>query len=230
MRVWPSRPGPAWRMIFFIHSRMRRAGERPRGDPPGQARRQADDRNDPEGRGPEATMTRRTRGREIALQVLYQAEQNPGLAPDEVRRFVERRLRGDRKLCEFAEALIAGRPGPPAADRRPDLRGGRELADRPHGRHRPQYPPARRLRDALLPRRARPRSRSTSRSSWPSGTARPSRAGSSTASSTASWRRARSRGHARPEPARSAPGPPPSRRRPPAAVPALDLNCRPVRP
>src|SRR4051794_29797401 len=53
-------------------------------------------------------MTRRTRGREIALQVLYQAEQNPGLAADEIGRFVERRLRGDRKLCEFAETLIAG--------------------------------------------------------------------------------------------------------------------------
>src|SRR5215213_972153 len=53
-------------------------------------------------------MTRRTRGREIALQVLYQAEQNPGLSPEEIRRFVERRLRGDRKLCEFAESLIAG--------------------------------------------------------------------------------------------------------------------------
>ena len=53
-------------------------------------------------------MTRRTRGREIALQVLYQTEQNPGLAPDEVRRFVERRLRGDKKLVEFAEGLIAG--------------------------------------------------------------------------------------------------------------------------
>lgn len=53
-------------------------------------------------------MTRRTRGREIALQVLYQTEQNPGLAPEEIRRFVERRLRGERKLCEFAEFLIAG--------------------------------------------------------------------------------------------------------------------------
>ncbi|SIO19638.1 NusB antitermination factor [Singulisphaera sp. GP187] len=53
-------------------------------------------------------MTRRTRGREIALQVLYQTEQNPGLPPQEIRRFVERRLRGDKKLCEFAEALIAG--------------------------------------------------------------------------------------------------------------------------
>jgi len=53
-------------------------------------------------------MTRRTRGREIALQVLYQTEQNSGLAPEEVRRFVERRLRGERKLCEFAESLIGG--------------------------------------------------------------------------------------------------------------------------
>lgn len=57
---------------------------------------------------PKAPMTRRTRGREIALQVLYQTEQNPGLAPQEIRRFVDRRLRGDKKLCEFAEALIAG--------------------------------------------------------------------------------------------------------------------------
>jgi N utilization substance protein B len=53
-------------------------------------------------------MTQRTRGREIALQVLYQAEQNAGMPPVEIRRFVERRLLGDRKLVEFAEALIAG--------------------------------------------------------------------------------------------------------------------------
>ena len=53
-------------------------------------------------------MTRRTRGREIALQVLYQTEQNPGMPATEIRRFVERRLRGEKKLVEFAEALIAG--------------------------------------------------------------------------------------------------------------------------
>jgi transcription antitermination protein NusB len=52
-------------------------------------------------------MTRRTRGREIALQVLYLLEQNPGIDPEEVRRFVERRLR-DPRLREFAEELIAG--------------------------------------------------------------------------------------------------------------------------
>ncbi len=53
-------------------------------------------------------MTRRSRGREVALQVLYQVEQNPGISPEEIRRFIERRLLEDRKLCEFTEGLIAG--------------------------------------------------------------------------------------------------------------------------
>ncbi len=53
-------------------------------------------------------MTRRTRAREIALQVLYQTEQNPGTAPEVLRRFIERRLHGDRRLCGFAEELIDG--------------------------------------------------------------------------------------------------------------------------
>jgi transcription antitermination protein NusB len=57
---------------------------------------------------PKATMTRRTRGREIALQVLYQAELNPGFSPEDLRRFVERRLLGDKKLCEFTRGLIGG--------------------------------------------------------------------------------------------------------------------------
>ncbi len=53
-------------------------------------------------------MTRRSRGREVALQVLYQVEQNPGVSSDEIRRFIQRRLLDDRKLCEFTEALIDG--------------------------------------------------------------------------------------------------------------------------
>jgi transcription antitermination protein NusB len=53
-------------------------------------------------------MTRRSRGREVALQVLYQVEQNHGVSPDEVRRFIERRLLEDRKLCEFTEGLVEG--------------------------------------------------------------------------------------------------------------------------
>jgi N utilization substance protein B len=52
-------------------------------------------------------MTRRTRGREIALQVLYQVEQNPGQGAEEVNRFIARRLR-EPKLCAFAHALVDG--------------------------------------------------------------------------------------------------------------------------
>jgi len=61
----------------------------------------------PRARGPKAPMTRRTRGREIALQVLYQLEQNPGQGPDEIDRFIRRRLR-EPKLCEFARELVGG--------------------------------------------------------------------------------------------------------------------------
>ncbi len=53
-------------------------------------------------------MTRRTRAREIALQVLYQTEQNAGLDSKDVQRFIERRLRGDAAHCEFAQALVKG--------------------------------------------------------------------------------------------------------------------------
>jgi N utilization substance protein B len=53
-------------------------------------------------------MTRRSRGREVALQVLYQVEQNPGVPVEEVSEFIKRRLLGDRKLCDFTEGLIAG--------------------------------------------------------------------------------------------------------------------------
>ncbi len=53
-------------------------------------------------------MTRRSRGREVALQVLYQLEQNAGMPQAEVRRFIQRRLLNDRKLAEFTEGLISG--------------------------------------------------------------------------------------------------------------------------
>jgi N utilization substance protein B len=56
-------------------------------------------------------MTRRSRGREVALQVLYQVEQNAGVPLPEVRRFIQRRLLEDRKLCDFTEGLIAGVKG-----------------------------------------------------------------------------------------------------------------------
>lgn len=52
-------------------------------------------------------MTRRTRGREIALQVLYQLDHNPDLAPEVIQEFVERRLH-DPTLRSYAHALIEG--------------------------------------------------------------------------------------------------------------------------
>lgn len=52
-------------------------------------------------------MTRRTRGREIALQVLYLQEQNPGVEAAEIHRFLTQRLR-DPKLVAFAQALVEG--------------------------------------------------------------------------------------------------------------------------
>ena len=53
-------------------------------------------------------MTRRSRGREVALQVLYQIEQNPGVPVTEVHQFINRRTLGEQKLAEFTAALIAG--------------------------------------------------------------------------------------------------------------------------
>ena len=53
-------------------------------------------------------MTRRTRGREIALQVLYQHDLNASQSPDEVTRFIETRLRAEPKLWDFAQSLVKG--------------------------------------------------------------------------------------------------------------------------
>jgi N utilization substance protein B len=53
-------------------------------------------------------MSRRSRAREIVLQVLYQSDLNPD-QPDDIRlRFVNARLNFDRQLVEFAERLILG--------------------------------------------------------------------------------------------------------------------------
>ena len=41
-------------------------------------------------------MTRRSRGREVALQVLYQIEQNPGVPGTEVHQFINRRTWASR--------------------------------------------------------------------------------------------------------------------------------------
>ncbi len=53
-------------------------------------------------------MSRRSRAREIVLQVLYQDDLNAD-QPEDIRlRFVNARLNQDKELVEFAEKLLAG--------------------------------------------------------------------------------------------------------------------------
>lgn len=53
-------------------------------------------------------MTRRSRAREIALQILFQDDLNPTTKPSDADAFVRGRLLGDRELVEFSQSLIAG--------------------------------------------------------------------------------------------------------------------------
>lgn len=52
-------------------------------------------------------MLRRRRAREVALQVLYEEDLNPQVAPSVSEQFVRRRVR-DPRLAAFALSLIAG--------------------------------------------------------------------------------------------------------------------------
>ncbi len=52
-------------------------------------------------------MARRSRAREVALQVLFQDDVNPPETASETVRFLQSRLR-DPELIEFARSLIAG--------------------------------------------------------------------------------------------------------------------------
>jgi N utilization substance protein B len=52
-------------------------------------------------------MARRSRAREVVLQLLYQRDHNDRVDPEEVRLFLRRRLR-DKDLEAFAEGLYAG--------------------------------------------------------------------------------------------------------------------------
>ena len=53
-------------------------------------------------------MPRRSRAREVVLQVLYQDDLNPDTAPDAAQQFVVSRLHGDPELVEFAQSLLSG--------------------------------------------------------------------------------------------------------------------------
>ena len=53
-------------------------------------------------------MSRRSRAREVALQILYQDDLNPDLDRNATDEFLLRRLRGDAVLVEFARSLVDG--------------------------------------------------------------------------------------------------------------------------
>ena len=52
-------------------------------------------------------MSRRSRAREVVLQVLYQDDVNPGVPLDVTEVFLRARLRSD-ELVDFARSLVAG--------------------------------------------------------------------------------------------------------------------------
>jgi N utilization substance protein B len=54
-------------------------------------------------------LTRRSRAREVALQLLFQADQNPTPAPREaIEAFVRERLHGDAELVAYCLGLVDG--------------------------------------------------------------------------------------------------------------------------
>ena len=53
-------------------------------------------------------MAKRSKAREVALQVLYQDDLNPGPEPPKREEFLRSRLREDEELIAFARSLIDG--------------------------------------------------------------------------------------------------------------------------
>lgn len=53
-------------------------------------------------------MSRRSRAREVVLQVLYQDDLNADCAPDVSDGFLQRRLNQDEQLVDFAQSLLSG--------------------------------------------------------------------------------------------------------------------------
>lgn len=51
---------------------------------------------------------RRTRGREVALQVLYQKDLNPGIGQRQISTFIRRRLKHTPHLLEYVKELVSG--------------------------------------------------------------------------------------------------------------------------
>ncbi len=53
-------------------------------------------------------MATRRRAREIVLQLLYEADMNPGRSDESSRAFIRARMQGRKALTEFADNLLRG--------------------------------------------------------------------------------------------------------------------------
>ena len=53
-------------------------------------------------------MARRSRAREIVLQILYEDDLNPERSPEVADQFLRSRLNDDEELVDFARSLVAG--------------------------------------------------------------------------------------------------------------------------
>ena len=53
-------------------------------------------------------MSRRTRAREVVIQVLYEDDLNPDRSPEVADQFLRNRLNDDQELIDFARLLLAG--------------------------------------------------------------------------------------------------------------------------
>ncbi len=53
-------------------------------------------------------MSARSRARQVVMQLLYQDELNPEVAPAAVAKFIRRELSGNAALCDFALTLLDG--------------------------------------------------------------------------------------------------------------------------
>lgn len=53
-------------------------------------------------------MSRRSRAREVVLQVLYQDDLNPGHSMQSTEEFLRKRLHNNKEIIEFANSLLSG--------------------------------------------------------------------------------------------------------------------------
>ena len=131
-------------------------------------------------------MSRRSRAREVALQVLYQDDLNPRHNPADRRSVRARSAAAPTSWSSLPASLVAGVRRNRAGARRAAGADGRQLEPGADGRHRSQRAAAGRLRNPVH-RHARPRGHQRGRRAGQALRHRASRPSSSTAFSTGCW-------------------------------------------